>query len=415
MFFLRICLMAGRSLRANLMRSILACLGVIIGVAAVVSAMAILEGSKQDVVGKIESLGADQVMVINGSSNRDGGRAVMKWSLTREDADVLAELPGVKATAPESLSSAQIKYFEKNLNIQLLATNENYAPINEYKAVRGRTLVKSDVLSSRKFCVLGHKVAEKLFGETPAVGSNVRIEGVSFIVVGVMEKKGFLGIREADNQVIIPLTTGLDRFFGTQYVQMITVQAESSDNLDAVIQDVKRALRQQHNVRAGHDDDFQVFTREQITSQVNDLIRIFAVVLYSIAGISLVVGGIGIMNIMLVSVTERTREIGVRMAVGARRTDILSQFLIEAGVISVLGGGLGVLMGYGFTDLLENLTQVLKTRTTTTGITWALCMAIFTGMVSGLYPAVRASRLDPVDALRYEELQPPAEKTAWPE
>ncbi len=402
MFFLRICLMAGRSLQANLMRSILACLGVIIGVAAVVSAMAILEGSSRDVVTKIETLGADQVFVMNGTSQRQGGRAVMRMSLTPEDAEALAEIPIVEAAVPESATGAQIKYFEKNHSIQLLATNENYCEVHEYKPLRGRTLTKADVLGGRKYCVLGHKVAQKLFGETPAVGMRVRIEGMGFDVIGVMEKKGFLGVRDVDDQVIIPVTTGLERLFGTEYVQMITVQAADSTELDAVMQEVKRTLRREHNIRAGKPDDFTVITRDQVTSQVNDMINIFAVVLYSIAGISLVVGGIGIMNIMLVSVTERTKEIGVRMAVGARRTDILTQFLIEASVISVLGGALGVLLGYAFTDLLENVTQILQTYTTTKSISWALGMAVFTGIVSGLYPAFRASRLDPVEALRYE-------------
>jgi len=402
MFFLRICLMAGRSLQANLMRSILACLGVIIGVAAVVSAMAILEGSSRDVISKIETLGADQVFVANGTTQRQGGRAVARMSLTPEDATALAELPSVKAAVPESVAQAQVKYFEKNQSVQLLATNEHYTQVNDYKTIQGRVLTANDVQSGRKYCVLGFKVAQKLFGETPAVGMRVRIEGMGFDVIGVMEKKGFLGARDVDRQVIIPVSTGLERLFGTEYVQMITVQARDSNNLEGVMQEVKRCLRREHNIRAGKTDDFQVITREQVTSQVNDMIRIFAIVLYSIAGISLVVGGIGIMNIMLVSVTERTREIGVRMAVGARRLDILVQFLIEASVISVLGGALGVLLGFAFTDLLENITQILKTYMTTWGIAWALGMAIFTGIVSGIYPAIRASRLDPVEALRYE-------------
>jgi putative ABC transport system permease protein len=402
MFFLRICMMAGRSLQANLMRSILACLGVIIGVAAVVSAMAILEGSSRDMISRIESLGADQVFVFNGTSQRQGGRAIARMSLTTEDVDALAELPGVIAAVPESARAVQIKYFEKNQSVQLLATNEHYTRVNDYQAVKGRALNANDVLGGRKYCVLGYKVAKKLFGETPAVGNRVRIEGMGFDVIGVMEKKGFLGSRDADMQVIVPITTGLNRLMGSEYVQMIAVQAADSSNLEGVMQEVKRCLRREHNIRAGRDDDFQIITREQVTSNVKDMVSLFAIVLYSIAGISLVVGGIGIMNIMLVSVTERTKEIGVRMAVGARRLDILVQFLIEASVISVLGGGLGVLLGYAFTDLLENVTQILKTYMTVQGISWALSMAIFTGILSGIYPALRASRLDPVEALRYE-------------
>jgi putative ABC transport system permease protein len=402
MFFLRICLMAARSLQANLMRSILACLGVIIGVSAVVSAMAILEGSRRDVVSKIESLGADQIIVVNGSQQRRGSRTMERMVLTQDDAEALNELEGVKATAPESTIPVQIKYFERNRNVQLLATTENYTIMNDYKVVQGRTLNKEDVAGGRKVCVLGHKVAQKLFGDTPAINTKVRIEGIGFTVIGVMEKKGFLGIRETDDQVIVPTSTGLDRLFGSKYVHMITVQAEDSTALDSTMQEVKRRLRLEHNIRAGTPDDFQIFTRDQVTNNVNDMIKIFAVVLYSIAGISLVVGGIGIMNIMLVSVTERTREIGVRIAVGARPVDILTQFLIEASVISVLGGALGVMMGTMFTSLLERMTQVLKTYTTPMSIAWALGMAILTGVISGLYPAMRASRLDPVEALRYE-------------
>ncbi len=394
--------MAASSLRANLMRSILACLGVIFGVAAVVSAMAILEGSTRDAVKRFETLGADQIIVTNGNDGRRGQRSVVRLSLTHADADALGELESVENTAPESLITAQIKYFEKNLSIQLLATNQNYARINGYKPERGRELTKQDVISGRKVCVLGYKVAKELFGETPAVGTRVRIGGLGFTVVGVMEKKGFLGMRDVDEQVIIPLTTGLTRLFGNKYVQFITIQAQNSNELDSVTQEVKRKMRVEHSIRAGEPDDFRVMTKEQITQSVGGFVDIMAIVLYSIAGISLVVGGIGITNIMLVSVTERTREIGVRMAVGAKRGDILLQFLLEAGVVSVFGGGLGVLLGRGFTKMLENVTVVLQTYTTSRSIMMALGMAFFTGVAAGLYPAFRASRLDPVEALRHE-------------
>ncbi len=384
------------------MRSVLACLGVIFGVAAVVSAMAILEGSTRDAVKRFETLGADQIIVMNGSDGGRGSRNAVSLSLTHSDADALGELESVKNTAPESLITAQIKHFEKNLSIQLLATNQNYATINGYKAVRGRTLTKQDVVSGRKVCVLGHKVARQLFGETPTVGSRVRIGGIGFTVIGVMEKKGFLGMRDVDDQVVIPLTTGLTRLFGNKYVQFITVQAEESSELESIMQEVKRHMRVEHSIRAGEVDNFRVMTKEQITQQIGGFVQIMAIVLYSIAGISLVVGGIGITNIMLVSVTERTREIGVRMAVGAKRSDILLQFLLEAGVVSVLGGGLGILLGRGFTKILENVTQLLETYTTPRSIILALGMAFFTGVAAGLYPAFRASRLDPVEALRHE-------------
>jgi len=404
MFFFRICMMAARSLRANLMRSVLACIGVIIGVAAVVSAMSILEGSRRSMLGRLEGLGADQVIITNGSSrDRRSSRAFSRPSLTPDDADAIAQLPTVSSAIPESTLTAQIKYFQKNVSASVLATGADYAQMNNYNTVVGRFLSPEDVRGGRKYCVLGSDVAKELFGETPAQNARVRIEGRGFTVIGVMESKGFVGVRNVDDQVVIPVSAGQDQFFGTKYVQMITVQAADAQNMDATMEDIKRCLRREHSIRAGRDDDFQVVTRKQVTDTMGVFIKIFAIVLGSIAGISLVVGGIGIMNIMLVSVTERTREIGVRMAVGARRGDIRMQFLIEAGVVSVFGGLFGVLFGFEFSHILENMTNdVFETYTSTWSIFLALGMATLTGVISGLYPAIRAARLDPVEALRYE-------------
>lgn len=404
MFFFRICVMAANSLRANLMRSVLACVGVIIGVAAVVSAMSILEGSRRTMLGQLEGLGADQVIVSNGSSSRRrSSRAFSRPSLTPEDAQAIARLPSVASANPESTLTAQIKYFQKNVSATVLATGADYAKMNNYEAVAGRFLSSEDVRGARKYCVLGAKVAEELYGETPAVGTRIRIEGRGFTVIGVMESKGFVGLRNVDDQVVIPVTVGRDQFFGSKYVQMITVQAADSNNMDSTIEEIKRCLRLEHGVRAGREDDFQIFTRQQATDAMGAFVKIFAIVLGSIAGISLVVGGIGIMNIMLVSVTERTREIGVRMAVGARRGDIMTQFLIEAGVVSIFGGLFGVLFGFEFTHVLENMTnKIFETYTSTFSIMLALAMATLTGIISGIYPAFRAAGLDPVEALRYE-------------
>ncbi len=403
MFILRILLIAVRGLRANLFRSLLATLGVIIGVSAVVAATGILEGANRDILKRFESLGADQIIVVNGSDQRRS-RQVNVQVLTPDDADaIVAELPKhVRAAAPEVQRPAQIKYFEKNKPVNVLATTETYAGMNNYKVVEGEFFSREDVRAEQRFAVLGHKVAQDLFGEAPAAGRSVKIGGNTFRIKGVMEKRGFLGLREVDSQVIIPLTTGMKRMFGARFVDLITVQARSTSNLEASIEQVKSVLRKQHNIRAGNDDDFTVITLEQAKANVADFRIIFGVVLYSISGIALVVGGIGIMNIMMVSVTERTREIGVRMAVGARRFDILRQFLIEASIISFLGGGLGVLFGLAVTDLLENFTRVLKTYNSMWGIIIALALATVVGIVSGLYPAWKASRLDPVESLRYE-------------
>jgi putative ABC transport system permease protein len=401
-FIVRIGLVAIHGLQANLLRSLLATLGVIIGVSAVVSARSVLEGANREILEKFESMGADQIMVINGSSERQTRHAVLP-SLEPDDAVALEELPLVKAVAPEVQAPAQIKYFRKNRNVTIVGTTHDYAPMNDYKAIEGKFITREDVRAERKVCVLGYKVKEELFGEATAVGYRVKIRGLPFVVVGVMEEKGFLGFREVDNQVIVPLATAMKRMFGLENVTMITVQARNQDRLEACIQQVKRTLRNQHSIRAGNADDFVVFTQEQAKEQLKDVKTIFAIVLYSIAGISLVVGGIGIMNIMLVAVTERTREIGVRIAVGATRLAILSQFLVEASIISIVGGALGVAVGMMFADLLERFTRhILPTYTPASTIVLALVVATAIGIVSGIYPAWRASRLDPVEALRYE-------------
>ncbi|MFQ5589908.1 MAG: ABC transporter permease [Phycisphaerae bacterium] len=395
--------LAVRGLRQNLVRSMLATLGVIIGVGAVVSAVSILEGARRDVLERFESLGADQVIIFNGS-DRQSSRRVQTASLRPEDAELLEQdNPDlIIAVSPHYAGVGQVKYFQKNVNARILGTNEAYSDLNNYRTVQGRFLTREDIRGRSMVCVLGYKVAQDLFGALPADGKTVKINGKSFVVVGVMEEKGVLGIVEVDNQVIIPLTTAMGRMFGKRYLTMLVVQCVDAQHLPACMRQVKKTLRASHHIRAGEEDDFTIFTQDQFKQQLGQVTLIFAVVLYSIAGISLVVGAIGIMNIMLVSVTERTREIGVRIAVGARRLDILEQFLFEASIISFLGGALGVLCGWAIANFLEEFTQVLETCTPPMAIVVALAMAVLIGIISGIYPAARAARLDPVQALRYE-------------
>ncbi|MBN1488370.1 MAG: ABC transporter permease [Phycisphaerae bacterium] len=405
MFFLRICMMAWRGLRANLLRSMLATLGVIIGVAAVISAMSILEGTKRDIIDRFKSLGSDQITVYPASARREGREVGVVQTLKPEDADAIASpgmCPDVAAAAPEVLAGAQVKYLNRNVSLTVLGTNEHYADMNTYKVVEGSFITREDVVAKRKVVVLGHKAALDLFGHRPALNAPVKIRGLGFRVIGVMEKKGNIGFRNVDSQVVVPITTAMDRMFGIDTVTAITIKAADPTRVAAATQQINRVLRQRHGIRPGDKDDFNVFNQEEQRKQFREVTNIFAVVLYSIAGISLVVGGIGIMNIMLVSVTERTREIGVRMAVGAQRWDILRQFLVEAGTISLLGGGFGVLLGYAMADLLEKVTRLIETYTPMRVVLWALGMAVVTGVLSGIYPAYKASRLDPVEALRYE-------------
>jgi len=403
MFHLRIIMTALRGLKQNLLRSMLATLGVIIGVGAVVSAVSILEGAQRDILDKFETLGADQVIILNGTHKR-GHRRQQVSSLLPEDADKIAEENPrlIVATSPQFGSAGQIKYYEKNAFVNILGVVEDYAPINDYGVARGRFITREDVRGQSMVCVLGHGVANDLFGALPPLGKPVKINGKSFIVVGVMEERGVMGFSNVDDQALVPLTTAMRRMFGQRYLTVLVAQCVGADKMDVCVDACKKTLRAAHRIRAGDEDDFTVFTQEQFKQQLSQAAKIFGIVLYSIAGISIVVGAIGIMNIMLVSVTERTREIGVRIAVGARRFDILKQFLIEASIISMLGGALGVVCGWAIGDFLGKFTQVLETYTPPSIIIVALIMAAIVGIVSGIYPAIRAARLDPVQALRYE-------------
>ena len=403
MFHLRLILAAVRGLHQNLLRSMLATLGVIIGVGAVVAAVSVLEGAEREVLDRFESLGADQVIVFNGSERRRH-RVAQVNSLLPEDAKLIQRENEdlIIATAPQCQGMGQVKYRERNTPAFVLGTTEAYAAINSYNVSKGRFISRQDVSGNSMVCVLGYKVAQELFGALPAVGKSVRINGKTFIVVGAMEERGTLGFVEVDNQVIIPLTTAMGRMFGRRYLTYLVAQCVDARRLPACVERVKRTLRASHRIRAGEDPDFTVFTQEQIKQNFAQIAIIFAVVLYSIAGISIVVGAIGIMNIMLVSVTERTREIGVRIAVGARRFDILKQFLTEASIISLFGGGLGVLCGWAIANFLGKYTQVLEIYTPPMIILMALLMAAVVGIISGIYPAIRAARLDPVQALRFE-------------
>jgi len=407
MFIVQIFMMEIRGLRANLLRSLLATLGVIIGVGAVISAMSILEGTQRDIVNRFESLGSETITIYPATA-KSGGRSVgMYQTLVVEDADALADpriCPSIAAASAEVSGMASIKNLGRNTEATVLGTNSSYADMYSYRVAEGRFLTRDDVASEQKVVVLGHKVAEDLFGHAPALNRTVKIMSVSFRVIGIMERKGNIGFRNVDSQVMVPVTTAMNRLFGIRFLHAIAVKAVSPSQVETAMAEIKRELRRRHNIniRAGKEDDFMIFSQEEQRRQVSEVTTIFEIVLYSIAGISLVVGGIGIMNIMLVSVTERTREIGVRMAVGAQRWDILRQFLIEAGIISLLGGGFGVAVGFMMTDLLEKTTRVIETYTAPGVIVYALIMAILTGLFSGIYPAYKASRLDPVEALRYE-------------
>lgn len=401
MFYLRVILAAVRALRIHLLRSFLAMLGVIIGVAAVVAAVSILKGAEKEIFGTIKSFGSNVLIVHPGAARRHGRQVGTVQTLSVKDADAIADnCSEVIRAAPEVRGLGQVKFLSKNKRCTVLGTSPAYSLITNYKVKYGRFVRNSDLHA----VVLGYDVAKDLFGRgSAALGSTIKINSKPFTVVGVMEKKGAVGFAPVDDQVIIPVITAMKRLFGVRSLQSISVQIKSTDRLDQARKQIKRLLRKLHRVKPGQEEDFGIFSPEQLVRRLKEMTKILGIVFYSIAGISLVVGGIGIMNIMLVSVTERTREIGVRMAVGAQRWDILSQFLAESGLISLIGGVLGVLVGTGFSKVIKDLSrEMIKPHVPNSAIITAMTVAIVTGVVSGFYPAYKASRLDPIEALRYE-------------
>ncbi len=410
MFFLRICLMALRSLAVHPLRSILATIGVIIGVAAVVAAMAILEGMSARMRGTLESFGSKKLFVGRNIERRSGRIVGSFDALKLEDAWAIEEQCQSLSLVMPQISSmlSLVKFMSKNTEASVVGATEIYQELNNHYVGEGEFFDRAQVQGVAGVAVLGAKVKEELFGGRPALDEKIKIVGTrgqrAFTVVGVMESKGNVGFMDVDRQVIIPVTTAMEKLYGRTSVDAIICEAKSPS--DADIEEaknrIKQVLRRQHRIRAGQQDDFQVQAQKEMVEQFGQFQRIIAVVLYSIAGISLVVGGIGIMNIMLIAVTERTREIGVRMAMGAQRADVLKQFLIEAGVVSLLGGAMGVLSGWGLATAIEKITEVFDTITTGWAIGLAMVMATLTGLVSGIYPAWKASCLDPVEALRYE-------------
>ncbi|MCH8053227.1 MAG: ABC transporter permease [Planctomycetes bacterium] len=396
-----------RSLQANMLRSLLATLGVIIGVGAVISANAVLEGAKKGFIDSFASLGANMVYVSPKSAKRGGRTVGMSQTLKISDVNAIrAESKHIKTILPEVRRTGQIKRLNRNDQVMIVGTTPDFEESFNIELAYGRFFDAGDVGRSSKVVVLGHKIARRLFGEAPAVDQAVKLgvtKTTGFRVIGVLEKKGQKGVYNIDELVLVPVTAAQRSFDKTKKIDIITAQAIDEKSLEPMISDIKKTLRHRHRIRSGDEDDFQIFSPDEIRDRLKQFMTVWAMVLYMISGISMVVGGIGIMNIMLVSVTERTREIGVRMATGARGWDILRQFLVESSAISLAGGAMGVLAGMAISDLMTQLSNdLIRTHTTLTAVIGALIMACGVGVVSGIYPAFKASRLDPVEALRYE-------------
>jgi putative ABC transport system permease protein len=396
---------AVRALRRNKMRTVLTMLGMIIGVAAVIAMVGIGNGAKSQVEAQIASLGQNVVLVWSGNVTRGGVH--MGWgnagTLSIDDAEAIQrEIPGITVVSPEVRGGSQIAAGNEDWSTQILGESAEYFDLRKWLFSEGGTFGPQDVRGAGKVAVIGQTIAHQLYGNEDPLGQALRIKNVPFIVVGVLAPKGMSVMgQDQDDVVVVPYTSAMKRVFGVTMLRAINVQTSSPKLLDAAQQEITSLLRQRHRIQPGRDDDFTVRNQQEIADAASATATTMTYLLAAIACVSLVVGGIGIMNIMLVSVTERTREIGIRMAVGARGPDIMSQFLIEAVTLSVLGGIIGIGLGVG----LSRLIAYEKNWPVVTPVIWiiaAFLVSAAVGVFFGFYPARKASRLDPIEALRYE-------------
>jgi putative ABC transport system permease protein len=402
--------MAGEAWRAmgmNRMRTGLTMLGMVIGVAAVVLMLAIGQGAQATVTQSIASMGSNLFIVLSGATTSGGVRfgAGSTPTLTVADAQALATLPSVKAVAPIYSANAQLAWGSNNWSTLVNGTTASYMEVRSWTLASGRGLDDGDVRSASRVVVLGQTVAKNLFSDEDPVGKTMRVKGSPFLVVGLLEIKGqSLDGRDQDDTVLVPISTAQTKLFGNPFpgtVRFMMAQARSPELMDEAESDMKQLLRQRHRIGEGAEDDFSVRNLAAMAQTAAIAARALSIMLGAIASISLLVGGIGIMNIMLVSVTERTREIGIRMAIGARHRDILLQFLLEALMICILGGLAGVLLGVGGAWLVARFADMAVVVTMgSIGVSFLFSAAI--GVFFGFYPARKAAHLKPVEALRYE-------------
>jgi putative ABC transport system permease protein len=432
-----------QGLAANKLRSSLTMLGIVIGVGAVIALLALGEGTQAAITEEIQSIGSNLIFIMPGRMEAEGHgpmtTKVTADTLTLADAEAIAgsdnpstspghRVPGVLAVAPEFSNSADVAYGNESIKTTVKGTTSDYPSVRSSFPERGEFFTEQHNNTMARVAVLGHQTAEDLFGGSDPLGRTIKINSstdpsaggstgsprssgqsrIHFRVIGVMEEKGGGMGGNQDDAVFIPITTAQRKLFGGRTtsgtswkVSTISVALVSEETMDTATDEITVLLRQRHKIRPGDDDDFTVISQEDVLSMAEQITGILTIFLGAIAAISLLVGGIGIMNIMLVSVTERTREIGIRKAVGAKRRDILMQFLIEAVVLSVIGGLLGILLGAGIAVLVEQ-SGLMTTVISTESILLATGFSVAVGLFFGIYPSMRAARLHPIEALRYE-------------
>lgn len=401
-----------RAIAANKMRSFLTALGIIIGIAAVITMLAIGQGSKASIKANIAEMGSNMIMIHPGADMRGGVRqdASSMETLKQTDYDAIKdECNYISAISPSVSSNGQWINGNNNTQSSIYGVNQDYLTIRQLKIADGEMFTDSDIKTAAKVCVLGQTVVDYLFpdGSDP-IGRVVRFNSIPFRVIGVLKKKGYNSMgMDQDDLVLAPYTTVMKRILAQTYLSEIVCSAITEEASEPAQDQITQILRRTHKLKdatdttEGDDDDFNIRSQEEISSMMNSTMSTITVLLGSVAGISLIVGGIGIMNIMYVSVTERTREIGLRMSVGARGIDILNQFLIEAILLSVTGGIIGVILGVSISVSLQQFAHV-ATQIEPWSIIMSFAVCTFTGVFFGWYPAKKAARLDPIEAIRYE-------------
>ena len=397
-------LMAWSSLIANKMRSLLTMLGIIIGVAAVIALVSIGYGVRQQITESISSLGSNLLMVYPGPPRTPCVRppSGATKSLKLSDYEAITKLDSVEAASPVAANTYLTVYMSKNWTTTVNGANADFQYVNNWTLKAGRFISESQIERRERVAVIGSTVAKNLFGDEDPIGKDIRIQKNPFKIVGVLDEKGSGSFgNDQDDVIVVPYTTMMERVMGVDYLRMIYIQAKDGEDLNRVQVDVENILRARHGIKNPELDDFNVNNMSSIMKAVEENTATMTLFLGAVAAISLLVGGIGIMNIMLVSVTERTREIGVRKALGATYRTIITQFLIEAIVISLVGGAIGIVVGIGASQLIAAVAK-LKTVITTGPILMSFGFSMTIGLVFGLYPARKAAKLNPIDALHYE-------------